>query len=73
MAKVIITIEDIGQGKVKFASSPSFEMMCKMTVSGEELTSAHGYALKAINVMYKAAKERQSSKIDIVIPRVFRT
>lgn len=59
MAKVIITIEDIPEGKVKVVSDPSFEIMAKRTLSGHDLTAAHGYALRALNAITDAAKQQR--------------
>lgn len=73
MAKITITIEDNQvTGGVKVVSDPSFESMAKMDNSGEGLTSAHGYALTAINHIRKVAKEntRDRSSLKVNIPKI---
>ena len=67
MAKVIITIEDLPNDKVKTTCSPSFETMMRMHLSGTRLTAAHGYALAAINKIVEEAKNGCPSRI--LIPR----
>jgi hypothetical protein len=59
VAKVTFTIEDnLETGKVNVVSDPSFETMCKMDLSGEKLTAAHGYALFCINQLRKESQSR---------------
>lgn len=69
MAKITITIEDIPGGKVKVVSTPSFETMAKMIQSGEDMSDAHGYALKCINTIREVSKSANPSNI-IQIPKV---
>jgi hypothetical protein len=57
MAKIVITIEDAPDGRVKMVSDPSFETMMKMDLSGEKMTPAIGYAFCAINAIRKASKK----------------
>jgi hypothetical protein len=71
MARVVITIEDQPNGTVKVVAEPNFATMAQMTASGHELTSAHGYALRALNSIREAAKE-QSNTLGIIIPRIGR-
>lgn len=56
MAKVVITIEDRPDGKVKILCEPTFERMIAMEMSGETLSSAHGYAYKILNDIRKESK-----------------
>lgn len=69
MSKVVITLEDIGDNKVKVVCEPTFETMAFMVNSGNQLTAAQGYALAAINAIRKAARE-QSNKLPFFIPRI---
>lgn len=68
MSKVIITVEDIDGDKVRITSSPNFETMMKMDMSGERLTSAHGYAFAILTYARKLSK--QASPIIREIPRI---
>ena len=70
MAKVVIEIEDKPDGNVKVTCTPTFETMMKMHVSGETLTSAHGYAFQALNAIRKESKSQNPSRI--LIPRLGR-
>lgn len=67
MAKVVLTIEDIDGGKVKVECTPNFQTMGMIAKSGNELTSAHGYALRCIRAINEAAKE--SGPLKILLPR----
>jgi hypothetical protein len=67
MAKITITLED-HLDKVKVVSDPNFETMIKMEVSGTALTSAHGYAIAALNAIRAHSKAPGPSKI--LIPRI---
>lgn len=69
MAKIVITIEDNQQGGVKVVSNPNFETMMNMVQSGESLTSAHGYALHALNSIRRESKS-QESRTKIIVPRI---
>lgn len=69
MAKIVITVEDITGSKVKIVSNPSFEQVAMMANSGEELTAAHGYALRMLRTAREVSKENKP-KIDAFIPRV---
>lgn len=69
MAKIIITIEDNEiTGGVKVVSNPTFETMAMMDRSGAGLTSAHGYALAAINKIREVSKAQGPNKV--LIPKV---
>lgn len=68
MAKITLTIEDLPGNKVKVVSDPNFETMMKMHVSGTPLTSAHGYALTAINAIRGESKKRAPT--GIIIPKI---
>lgn len=69
MAAIIITIEDTADGKVCTRCSPSAEEMFQMMQSGSDLTSAHGYAMTALNAIREAAKSPES-QLKIFVPRV---
>lgn len=56
MAKIVITIEDKENGKVKCVSNPSFEEMIKLHAAKKGLKASHGYALCAINAIRNASK-----------------
>lgn len=68
MAKIVITIEDLPTKGVKVVAEPNFETMMKMQFSGYELTSAHGYALYALNAIRAESKRQGPTKF--LIPRV---
>ena len=70
MAKVVITIEDLPNGKVRTVCEPNFETMMKMKMSGGELTSAHGYAFQCLNAIREESKRRGPTKI--LIPRLIK-
>lgn len=60
MAKVLIEIEDFeqsGTDKVKVTTTPTFETMMAMDISGSKLTAAHGYAFSVINHIMRLSKE----------------
>jgi len=65
MAKVTITITDLPGDKVEVICDPTFETMAKMNESGHPWTSAHGYALRALNAIRKAGKEKEPTLIHI--------
>jgi hypothetical protein len=69
MAKVTITIEDAGNGRVKTVCDPSVETMMKMDTSGAGLTSAQGYALLALNTIRKESR-RSDSNLLIHMPKI---
>lgn len=71
MARVIITIEDAPDGTVKVVAEPSFMQIAQMEASGHKLTSAHGYAMRAMNAVRDASRE-QSNTLGIWIPKVGR-
>ncbi len=65
--KITITIEDTPGNKVKVVATPTFETIMKMIVSGEDTTSAMGYALKCINTIREESQRQGPTKI--LIPR----
>lgn len=69
MAKITITIEDLPNGKVKVVADPSFETMASMIVSGENMTSAHGYAMTCIKAVRQESKSKDPQTI-IQLPRL---
>lgn len=72
MAKITITFEDAPEGKVRVQSTPTFETMAQMDLSGEHLTAAMGYAIHALNAIRKAAKDQAQSQLNIYIPKIGR-
>ena len=71
MAKITITVEDLADGGVKIVSDPNFETMLKMDNSGNDLTSAHGYALAMLNRARTVSKEVSPTNL-IKIPSIRR-
>jgi len=69
MAKITITIEDLGDGNVKTVADPSFDQMMKMDQSGYGLTAAHGYAFRALNAILAESK-RNDPNLKIWLPKV---
>lgn len=69
MARITITLEDLGNGGVKVISNPNFETIMKLHLSGHDLTAAHGYALAALNQIRMKAKE-QTNEMKVFIPRL---
>lgn len=65
MAKVTITIEDIGANNVRVVCDPkASELIAKM--HGQSLTSAEGYALMCINTIRQESKKQ--GPIRLIIP-----
>ena len=57
MAKVVITIEDNKDGSVKLMSKPNFLDLMRMTREVKNrMTSAHSYALTAINAVRDSSR-----------------
>lgn len=56
MAKITITIEDVGN-RVRVVCNPSFDAIAKIVVTGHGHTLAHGYAIAAVNRILKLSKE----------------
>lgn len=69
MAKITITVEDMPNGTVKIVADPTVETMIAMEMSGQKMTAAHGYAVKALNEVRKSAQE-QGSILKVPIPRL---
>lgn len=65
MANITIKIEDIDGGKVRITSTPNFETMVKMEISGEKLTGAHGYAFSTLNHLWKLSKQKGPTILEI--------
>ncbi len=70
MAKVIIEIEDLPDGKVKVVATPNFESMALMIQSGTEASPAQGMALFAINRIREESK--RSAPTPIWLPKIGR-
>lgn len=70
MAKITIEIEDLDSGKVKVTATPTFEQMAKMELSGERITSAHGYAIYVLNQIRQESKRQEPTKL--LIPKLTR-
>lgn len=68
MAKIVIEIEDLPGNKVKVTSTPNFETMMAMDISGHTLTSAHGYAFKVLNTI--RAESQKNSPLIRQIPNL---
>lgn len=68
VAKIVITIEDLPNGKVKVVASPNAEQMIRQKMAGHDWTAAHGYAFCALNEVRKQSKLLASK---IIIPKVF--
>lgn len=69
MAKITITIEDIGNGKVRAVMNPTGFTIARMIMSGEDTTNAHGIAIAALNAILKEQKLSESGK-KIIIPKI---
>lgn len=69
MAKIVITVTDEADGSVKIVSDPTFETVAKMINSGEETTSAHGYAMAMVNRARTESKAADPNT-KIWLPRV---
>jgi hypothetical protein len=70
MSKITITIEDRPEGGVKITSDPNFETMMKIQISGNEFTSAHGYAFALLNHARKLGRDNDPMKL--LVPRIGR-
>ena len=68
MARVIIEIEDKENGKVEMKCYPNFQEMVQM-LDHNDLTPAHGYALRCINAVREASKE-EADKMLIKLPGI---
>lgn len=71
MAKVVITIEDIG-GNVKVSMEPTAETLLQKIASHgpESLTAAEAYAMAGVNRMRDLSK--QPGRIIVPVPRTKR-
>lgn len=69
MAKVIITIEDLPNGKVKTTFEPSIESLIKKTVSGHDYTSAEGYAM-FVQRQIREISKKLGSTIPVFVPKL---
>lgn len=56
MAKVIITIEDGKDGRVKCVSNPTFQEMIELHAAKKGLEASHGYAICAMSAIREASK-----------------
>lgn len=70
MALITIKIEDLPEGGVKITSDPNFETMMKIEISGNEFTSAHGYAFSLLNYARKLGRDNDPMKL--LVPRIGR-
>lgn len=68
MAKITITIEDLPEGKVSIHTDPTFEKMAMMA-KANAATSAHGYAMRCLNVCRLTSKSNEKKTI-IHLPRL---
>lgn len=71
MAKIVIEIEDIADGKVSVKATPNLETIFKMAESGHDLTAAHGYSFTALNAIRTESK-KNDPQTKILIPRIGR-
>lgn len=71
MAKVIITLEDNLDKGVAVKAEPNFETMMKKVNSGNNLSSAEGYAISALVHIRNKAKE-QEGLMKVGIPKVIK-
>jgi hypothetical protein len=72
LAKIVITLEDTATGGVKIVSNPTFETIAKMINSGgDDITSAHGYAVAMMNTARRESKSSAPSTT-IWLPKVKR-
>lgn len=69
MARIEIVIEDKPGNKVSVTATPNFETMCKIDLSGNQLTSAHGYAMLMLRAVRQEAK-KNDPRTKIYIPRI---
>lgn len=69
MAKILIEIEDLPDNKVRVVATPNFDTMMRIVASGNEITSAHGYALAAMRAIRECSKDKT---ITLQVPRVGR-
>jgi hypothetical protein len=69
--KIIIEIEDLPGDKVRIVSNPTGETLMKMIQSGEEQTSAMGYAIGLLNKAREISKlADKDKKLMIQMPKV---
>lgn len=71
MSKITITLEDVGDNKVRVVANPTFEQLAMKSNSGEALTSADGYALLMMRAVREESK-KQANQMKIYIPRIGR-
>lgn len=71
MAKIVIEIEDLPNGRISIKATPNFETICKMEVSGHLLTPAHGMAVALLNEARKISKSNDPHNV-IKIPKIIR-
>jgi len=70
MARVVITIEDEPNGRVKMVCDPTYSVLAQRITSGaDKLTEGEGIALFVINEVRKTFTKRKKSII--TLPRVW--
>lgn len=67
--KIVIVIEDKFNGNVSIQSNPTGEILAKKIQSGENLSSAEGYALRMLNEARKISKD-PSGSMKIQLPKL---
>jgi len=74
MAKVVITIEDTLDGRVKTTSEPSVETLMKGHQNWNlEISPAQGYALSALTHLIKKSRELQDAQKHVLtLPKVLK-
>lgn len=69
MSKVTITLQDVGQGKVKVVVDPTCHTLAQKDLSGHGITLAEGLALFAANRILEQMKlENRNSRLIIPTP-----
>ena len=69
--KVVITIEDIGDSDgVRVTAEPKFAEIMVLAKAGK-LTSAHGYAVAALNKIRDEARNQKKGKIIVPVPKIY--
>lgn len=70
MSKLVITIEDVPGGGVKIMSQPSNETLLMKINSGDGVTAAEAYALRAMRAIREDAKSQ--GQLIAPVPRIGR-
>lgn len=68
MAKIIITLEDLPEGKIKIVTEPPLKQIIEMDISGHSISPALGMAFKVLNDIRKESKNK--GPIIVQIPKL---